>query len=188
MPVRFQHSDEASLYFITFTCFEWLPLFQVTNSYDLIYRWFEYLKKKKKIQVTGFVIMPNHLHSIFFFPEKGFSLNKIIGNGKRFIAYDALRRLQSQNEDKILARLSEAVSNNEKNKGQLHKFFNDSFDAKPIESEWFFYQKLEYMHLNPVRGKYNLVDDWREYEHSSASFYELNKVYHFTPVHYMDLG
>ena len=33
-------------------------------------------------------------------------------------------------------------------------------------------QKLEYIHHNPVSGKWNLVDDFCDYEHSSASFYE----------------
>jgi hypothetical protein len=32
-----------------------------------------------------------------------------------------------------------------------------------------------------------LINDWREYEHSSAGFYELQQVKHFTPVHYRDL-
>jgi hypothetical protein len=43
------------------------------------------------------------------------------------------------------------------------------------------------MHLNPVKGNYKLADDWRAYEHSSASFYELNKVFHFAPLHQMEL-
>lgn len=48
-------------------------------------------------------------------------------------------------------------------------------------------QKLNYIHLNPVRGNYNLVNDWREYEHSSAGFYELQQVKYFIPVHYLEL-
>lgn len=42
-------------------------------------------------------------------------------------------------------------------------------------------QKLNYMHLNPVRGNYRLVNDWRDYEHSSANFYELQQIRLFTP-------
>jgi REP element-mobilizing transposase RayT len=125
--------------------------------------------------------MPNHLHCMLFFPQKGFDLNKIIGNAKRFIAYEIIARLRKQECADILNKLSTGVSTNERKKGQLHKVFEDSFDAKAIETEKFLLQKLNYIHLNPVKGDYRLVDDWREYEHSSASFYERNKVLHLLP-------
>jgi hypothetical protein len=32
-------------------------------------------------------------------------------------------------------------------------------------------QKLNYMHLNPCKGKWNLSNKPEEYEHSSAKFY-----------------
>ncbi len=50
-----------------------------------------------------------------------------------------------------------------------------------------FFKKLEYIHLNPIRGKWQLVGDWRMYQHSSASFYELNTTMHYEPVHYKEL-
>lgn len=187
MSVRRLHSDEASLYFITFTCHDWLPLFRITHGYDLVYKWFHHLKDTKNIQVTAYVIMPNHVHVILFFPTSGFSLNTIIGNTKRFMAYEIIKRLNEQQNVELLARLQNALTDKERKKGQLHKVFTESFDAKSIDNESFFLQKLNYLHLNPVRGKYRLVDDWRDYEHSSAGFYELQKTIDFTPVHYKDL-
>lgn len=82
MPVRTMHNDQSSLYYITFTCFNWLPLFQLTNSYDMVYNWFEYLKTEKNIKTTAYV----HAKSfacILFFSTPDFSLNKIISNAKR---------------------------------------------------------------------------------------------------------
>ena len=131
--------------------------------------------------------MPNHLHCILFFPTADFSLDKIISNAKRFIAYEIIKRLQETNQTEILQQLQDAVTAKEKAKGQLHKVFEESFDAKSVDNKKFVFQKLNYIHLNPVRGNYKLVNDWREYEHSSASFYELQQIKHFTPVHYMEL-
>jgi len=121
MPVRTAHSDAASLYFITFTCFNWLPLFQLTNSYDLVYKWFNYLKDQKHISTTAFVIMPNHLHCLLFFPSKGYSLNTIIANSKRFIAYEMVKRLREMNRIDILNQMTNALTENEKKKDQQHK-------------------------------------------------------------------
>jgi hypothetical protein len=79
-------------------------------------------------------------------------------------------------------------------KGQKHKVFKDSFDAKAIYSDKILFQKLDYNlpvrsggHGNPVIGKWTLAKDNVSYEHSSASFYELNFVKHFSPKHYKDL-
>ena len=187
MPVRFQHSDKPTLYFVTFTCYDWLPLFALTKGYDLVYKWFHYLKDQKGINVTAFVIMPDHLHCILHFSKTGHSLNKIIGNAKRFMAYEIIERLKMQKQTTLLQKLADAVTAHEQKKGQVHKVFKDSFDAKAIDTEKFFYQKQEYIHKNPATGNYKLVEDWREYEHSSASYYELSKVHHFTPVHYLEL-
>jgi hypothetical protein len=103
------------------------------------------------------------------------------------MAYGMINRLKQQNRVDILELLSKGVSVNERKKNQLHKVFEESFDAKSIESSKFLEQKLNYMHLNPVRGRHRLVEDWREYEHGSASFYELNQTGNFIPVHYMEL-
>jgi len=141
----------------------------------------------EQIKVTAFVIMPNHVHAILFFPTNGYNLNTIISNAKRFCAYEIINRLKQSNENKILQQLEDGLSAREKKKGQLHKVFKDSFDAKPIYIKPFLLQKIQYIHLNPGRGKWKLVEDWREYKHSSASFYELNKVMHYQPLHYDEL-
>ena len=183
MPVKYKHSNAYSMYFCTFTCFNWLPLIEITKSYDLVYNWFNILKEEKT-DTVAYVIMPNHLHCILHFPEANFDLNKIIGNAKRFMAYEIVERLK---EKSILELLSTSVTEREKKKGQLHKVFKDSFDAKAIFSDKFLMQKLDYIHYNPVSGKWHLANNFVEYEHSSASFYEAAEVKHFLPVHFRDL-
>ena len=87
----------------------------------------------------------------------------------------------------MLFHLESLVTSREKKKGQLHKVFKDSFDAKPVFSQKFLIQKINYIHYNPVTGKWQLAKSFVEYEHSSASFYEIQLVKHFRRVHYIDL-
>ena len=47
MPVKWKHGDEYCFYFCTFTCY------------------------KDNQHVIGYVIMPNHLHVIIYFPKPG---------------------------------------------------------------------------------------------------------------------
>ena len=96
MPVRFQHDQQPkSIYFITFTCYKWLSLFQETNTYDAVYKWFDSLYRNN-IYVPGYVTMPNHVHALLYFPEMPKSLNTVIGNAKRFLAYEIIKRLQEK--------------------------------------------------------------------------------------------
>ena len=129
--------------------------------------------------------MPNHLHFIIHFESDGFNLYKIIANGKRFIAYEIINRLKNKGNLEMLIKLSSLVTIREKKKGQVHKVFKDSFDAKPIITHSFMLQKITYIHNNPISGKWMLAMDFTAYEHSSAAFYELKKLQHFIPKHYM---
>ena len=187
MAIKLQHSNSFSTYFITFTCAEWLPLIETTNSYDLVYNWFATLKEKYNADIIAYVIMPNHLHAIIHFNNEGFDLNTIISNGKRFMAYEIVNPDNYRDNTILLDRLQNLLTERERKKGQLHKIFKDSFDAKAIITQKFLLQKINYIHNNPLSGKWMLAKDFVEYEHSSASFYELQQVKHFIPKHYLDL-
>jgi REP element-mobilizing transposase RayT len=172
MPVRFQHDQlPNSVYYITFTCYKWKHLFSISQAYDAVYKWFDKLYEKK-ISVFSYVIMPNHLHVILHFPSIPKSLNSIIGNAKRFMAYEIIKGLEKNKEFLLLEGLQSAVSKRERTKGQRHKVFEESFDAKECQSMKFILEKIIYIHHNPVRKRWQLVSDFTEYEHSSASFYE----------------
>jgi REP element-mobilizing transposase RayT len=172
MPVRFQHDKlDNCLYFITFTCFKWKCLFELSDAYSAVFKWFDSLYENNN-RVTGYVIMPNHVHAMLYFSKMIKSLNTIIGNAKRFIAYDIIQSLEDKNETGLLEELHSYVKKNEGKKGQRHKVFEESFDAKECYTRKFITQKFEYMHKNPVSKKWQLVKDFTEYPYSSASFYE----------------
>ena len=175
MAIRTQHQITESTWFITFTCYNWIPLFEITQSYDLVYDWLELADDKFQIKTLAFVIMPNHVHLLLYLPNKKVNLNTIISNAKRFMAYEFIRRLTVQNNLSLLNTLAAACSEKEKAKGQKHKGFEPSFDAKPVYTRDFLHQKLDYIHHNPVKGKWNLCNEFTDYAHSSAAFYELEK-------------
>jgi REP element-mobilizing transposase RayT len=187
MPVRFKHDQNFnSFYFISFTCYKWLHLIEQVKAYDTIYKWFDYLTKNN-IYIIGYVIMPNHIHVLLYFPTMPKSLNIIVGNAKRFMAYEIIKRLESNIENKLLDLLHGGVKKREQKKGQIHKVFEESFDAKECYNEEFIFQKLNYIHHNPVSKKWNLVNDFILYEHSSASFYESGIKKYNNIVHIKDV-
>ncbi|HVD96583.1 MAG TPA: hypothetical protein VNB90_00170 [Cytophagaceae bacterium] len=187
MSVKKLQTETSIIYYCTFTCYNYLTLFEWTDFYDQIYNWFNILIKKS-IGINGYVIMPNHLHCMLYLPEHSKPIDKIIGNGKRFMAYEIVNRLEQLHWHELLSTLQEAVSIKERKKGKIHQVFQPSFDAKPCDSEWFIEQKLNYIHRNPVSGKWSLVDDYTDYVHSSAGYYECNRPALIDIMHYKDVG
>jgi len=101
MTTRKTIYEKHGIFFITFTCTNWLNLFSITDSYDLVYKLFDNLISKNH-QIVGYVIMPNHLHAIIALNNSSQSLNTVISNGKRFIAYEIVARLEKQGNAMIL--------------------------------------------------------------------------------------
>ena len=140
MPVRTTiHGSEDTL-FITFTCFQWLPLIELTNGYNLVYKWIDYLKTQGH-SVAGYVVMPNHVHTLIYFSKTDKPINKIIGNGKRFMAYEIVKRLKEAGQNEILIRLQNSVERKDLQRGKKHEVWEDSFDFKICRTEKFINQK-----------------------------------------------
>jgi REP element-mobilizing transposase RayT len=173
MSTHRNHDESETFYFITFTCFKWLPLFEETKIYDYLPFWFDKIKQQGGL-LSGYVIMPNHMHLIIYLKESKRGLNKIIAESKRFLAYEIVRRLKLNSKLDLLARLSSGVQPNEKAKKKKHQVFRLSFDAKPLDEKEV-ETVLDYIHRNPVSGKWNLVEDFTDYLFSSSIYYELGK-------------
>jgi putative transposase len=143
MPIKLTQSENVQTYFCTFTCKHWLHLFETTNLYDEIYKWFNILINKGN-ELEGFVIMPNHLHLLIFVNETE-NINMLLANGKRFLAYEIIKRLEQQQQYEILNQLELAVTTKEKQRKKKHRVFEVSSDIKPCYTEKFLLQKLNYL-------------------------------------------
>lgn len=183
MSIKETQPEDLQTYFCTSTCLKWLHLFQKTNSFDEVYKWFNILTERGN-KIEGFVIMPNHLHLLLFI-NKGENVNKLIANGKRFLAYEIVNRLEFSQETGILSHLASAVNAKERQRNKKHRVFERSSDIKACHTEKFLLQKLNYIHNNPVSGKWKLAATAEEYFHSSAAFYAFNKQHPFVDIiHY----
>lgn len=71
MPILQTILYDDATFFITFTRYNWSPLIDKTNGYDMVYKCpsdqypgeFDHLKSKGHT-INGFVIMPNHLRAV----------------------------------------------------------------------------------------------------------------------------
>ena len=72
MSVKRMIHETDGIFFITITCYSWMSLLQITNTYDAVYKWFDWLKKEGHY-VAGYVPivigMPNHIHALIAFSK-----------------------------------------------------------------------------------------------------------------------
>lgn len=169
------------IYFITFTIFDWQKIFISDKYCQLVFKWFNYTKDEYQNKIYGYVIMPNHIHILMRISEKSPKLSILIMNAKRFLAQGIIKYLEDDNNLALLKifKTKANVNNNAK-----YKVFTDRYDSLLIQSEKFFFEKLNYIHNNPCQGKWSLVDNPEDYIYSSASNYILDRG--FYPVEIMD--
>lgn len=115
--------------------------------------------------------MPNHIHALISFVKSDHSINSIVGNGKRFIAYEIIKRLKDQGANELLQELANNIEPGRRANKKQHNVWELSFDWKECNSRNFIDQKLDYIHNNPCSGKWNLCNTPVEYPHSSARYY-----------------
>lgn len=129
--VRFQQSGD--LHFITCSCYERRPYLSNDASRALFELALERMRQRYSFRVSGYVIMPEHVHMLVSEPERGL-LSKAMQAIKLSVAVQRLERPFWQ------ARYYD---------------FNVFSEKKRIE-------KLKYLHRNPVtRGLVGHPQDWK---------------------------
>lgn len=184
MSVRTKIGEHDGVFFITFTCARWKPLFQITDGYIVVYKWFDYLKKEGHY-IVGYVIMPNHVHVLIAFSNSQTPITTIVANGKRFMAYELVRRLNELGKYEILEQLASWVNKTEQLHNKKHQVFEPSFDRKECRTIAFMKQKIDYIHLNPCKACLSTSPE--HYVHSSAKYYYTGEQGVFPVITYMEL-
>ncbi|TZF84125.1 transposase [Pedobacter sp. BS3] len=128
-----------------------------------------YLSRMAKIDVFGFVIMPNHIHLIW-------RMNAL--NGKEsahgsFLKYTAHQFKKLMQKEKMNMHPYLVNASNKQ-----YEFWQKDSLAVELYSREVAFQKLDYIHNNPLAAHWNLVTHPCDYEYSSASFYELGENKH----------
>jgi putative transposase len=172
MARRYKFFQPNETYFITFSFYEKKNVFVEEKYFQLIYKWFDYIKERYGNKVRAYVIMPNHVHALIYITDKSPDLSVLIMNAKRFMAYEIVKYLETDGKSELLNFFAINARTADRAK---HRIFSDRFDSQIIQSEKFYLQKLNYIHYNPLQEHWQLVKNPEDYLHSSASNYILGR-------------
>lgn len=164
--------NQEKPYFITCTIVDWIDIFTRKNYREAVISCLKFCIEKKGMVLFGYVIMSNHVHLIV--QSRDGKLSDLLRDFKKFTAKEILSILQTEPESRrewILERLAKATETHSRNKNfQVWKYGNHAEEVFTLKFMW---DKLHYVHLNPVRA--GIVEKAIHYVYSSASNYANGK-------------
>ena len=161
-------NDSSHLYFITASIVEWKPLFITPEYANIPLNSLAWMQEQKRILLFSFVIMPTHLHVVIK-PESD-PIGDILQQFGSFTAHEILKKLQENHQKELL----EAFHQKKRDPRHEHSIWQD-IQAKNIYSMDFLWQKMEYIHQNPIAQKWRLAKDRADYVYSSAGYYDYGR-------------
>ncbi|MBU0577267.1 hypothetical protein KJ742_07025 [Patescibacteria group bacterium] len=149
MPaVRIIDELKDRIYFVTLTIKNWYYFFDRYSRFEILEDSFVYCQKNKGLKIYAFVFMLNHLHFI----ASADDLGAVLRDMKTYLSKEFKRNILAT-EPNILKIF--------KKNGKYNFWQNTNF-PKIIETDDFYNQKFDYIHINPVRKQYvHFPEDWR---------------------------
>jgi len=146
----------GALHFVTGNVLHRIPIFLQDRCCQVFLESFSTLLHDWPCKLISFVLMPDHFHLI---------LNPHDGDIKGFTG--ALKSVAA-------GRILEITGDKrfQRRDGFTHQVWQDSFKALPLWSYWMIWQKINYIHANPVRA--GLVSSAADYCWSSFRDFYFN--------------
>ncbi|HTN07941.1 REP-associated tyrosine transposase [Agriterribacter sp.] len=166
MSRKYKFGDNDKLYFISFAVVYWIDLF-IRNEYkEVMLESWRFCQREKDLEIYGWCIMTSHVHMIV--GSKGRALDKIIGEMKSYTSRSLRKAItqhsgESRREWMLWMMRRAGIKNGNNNDWQLWQQHNKPLEILNIEM---FYQKLEYIHMNPVEAGF--IEKAEDYIYSSA--------------------
>lgn len=162
---RYRIHEDVSVYFVTFSVVEWLPVFTSGSTCRIIADSLNYCHEQKGLRVNAFVIMPTHFHAIVFDDDfDSASLEAALTDFRKFTGRSLSDYCANYMPPCFAETLRSAAGADRE-----RRFWQSSRHSIAIETEAFWRQKFDYLHENPCRkGLVRRAQDWR---YSSAAYY-----------------
>jgi putative transposase len=160
---RYKVYDCSYPHFFTATIVDWLPVFTRRESAQIVLDSWNFLQTEGRIKLFAYVILENHVHFI----ASSDRLSEEIGDFKSYSARRLIELLQSANAKRILDQLAFRKARHKTDRA--FQLWQEGSHPQEISSDEMMWQKIEYIHNNPVKRGY--VDDPTHWRYSSARNY-----------------
>jgi REP element-mobilizing transposase RayT len=153
-------NNQNYAYFVTWTGVDWLQLFDKEPYRQIVLASLNFLRTNKSTQLNAFVIMPTHLHAVLW-PEIGTNLSDVTWDFKRYTSREISKEANRQSAQEFIATFKRASNENRAQDISTYQVWQEGSHPEAIFTEKFARQKIDYIHLNPVRaGLVKMAEEW----------------------------
>lgn len=149
--------DELYVHFLTFSVYRRRRLLDHEHPKRILLGVLNHQLENFTAKCVGFVVMPNHVHALVWFPQTT-QLSRFLHGWKRMSSF-FIRDWYRRNAPNYAQEFGEGI-----------RLWQAKYHAFQINNRAKIEEKLTYMHLNPVRA--GLVDRAVDWKWSSARWYE----------------
>lgn len=160
---RYRFGDEHFPHFMTSTIVAWLPVFSNPELASVVLESWRFLQSQRQIDILAWVLLENHVHWIAVGPE----LSRRVVEFKSFTATSIFKLLKQRGMKTLLQELEYYKLKHKVD--QQHQLWQEGSHPQVLETDTMVWQKVEYIHNNPLRRGY--VDDPTHWRYSSARCY-----------------
>ena len=171
--------ENSQISFFTATILNWQHLLNDDKYKEIIVSSMDFLVANKRVTIYAFVIMPNHIHLLWKILEP----YKLKDVQRDFLKYTGqmIRFDLIKNNPDILEKYYVGAKDRKYQFWERNAFVNYPDSREMVEV------KMDYIHNNPVQGKWMLGESPLDYKYSSARFYEIGESEFKFLSHYMEM-
>lgn len=139
---------EEGIFFVTTTIVEFTRVFSKDIYCKILVDNILHYQKKYHFNILAYVVMPSHFHWIVEINKRYGTISDIMRDIKKYSAWDILDEIEKNDESlmKIFIEARKEYPNHKR------KFWMKRFDDEVIRNEKMFWNKLHYIHNNPVEA------------------------------------
>ncbi|MCO6457236.1 MAG: hypothetical protein J5I93_18215 [Pirellulaceae bacterium] len=162
---RYRIVPDGYIYFVTYTIVDWLPVFLSEAVCRIVTNSLNYCHDNKQLRINAYVIMPTHLHAIVLDAAwNSQRLEATLNDFRRFTGRSICDFVDQRFPMAFRRAFRDAAG-----RDRRRRCWRDDRHPVVIESEWFWEQKVRYIHENPCRkGLVLRPEFWR---FSSAAYW-----------------
>ena len=167
MSFAYKIADAGAVYFITCTVNKWVDIFTRKIYRDVVADSLNYCADHKGLVIYGYVIMSNHVHLLV--QAKDENLSDVLRDFKKFTSQTIIKTLQQAKTESRKNWMLWLFKETIEDKKTAYQFWLADNHPEICYQLNFMWQKLEYIHNNPVKAE--LVHKAEDYVYSSAADY-----------------
>ncbi|MFZ4800102.1 MAG: REP-associated tyrosine transposase [Bacteroidia bacterium] len=174
---EFRITTPNELFFVTLTTVGWVDVFTRNDYKNILVENLQYCQKNENLDIYSYVIMSNHIHMICRRQDK--DLKELLGRFKSYSAKQIITAIENNPQESRKEWLLYLFNYFAKTNNQYSKNHFWQYTTHPVllYSNDVIKQKMDYIHLNPVRA--GLVNEPENYIYSSANVNSPLKVLQF---------